>query len=358
MTRVDDDAGLRWAQLAAGTVYLAGDPGVLRVDGDLAVPVEVLAGEGEPTTTGPVRAIAPWDTSLLVLAAHGLFYTTPEGRLIRSPLSDAPDLDGLDAFDRIAAEDSDTLWLAGPLTSELTRATSTSLEKVNLGLTAAGVDAIAALPGLVVVASGGTVAQLDTSTWEVRSVATEAPAPVRTVVLGGETWVSTDQALLRRDVDGAWHRLELGAAVWALAPAASETGVLAATPTGVVLVRGDEATAFAALPDEDVLDAVALDVDGHTIAVTSSSLSRWATGDPVSFADDVAPILEPACNGCHATGVAAPKRDFSEYGTAASLAETIVERVATGVMPPPPNPGLTSDQLDLLVRWLDGGLAP
>src|SRR3977135_1046099 len=87
---------------------------------------------------------------------------------------------------------------------------------------------------------------------------------------------------------------------------------------------------------------------------------------PVTFAKDVAPILQVKCQECHQPNSIAPM-SLITYQDARPWARSIKERVSTRQMPPwhiDPSVGiqkfkndmsLTDAQIDTIVRWVDGG---
>jgi mono/diheme cytochrome c family protein len=100
-------------------------------------------------------------------------------------------------------------------------------------------------------------------------------------------------------------------------------------------------------------------------AVVLFPLRAGAAG-PVTFAKDVAPIFQQKCQECHQPNSIAPMSLIS-YQDARPWARAIKERVQTRQMPPwhiDPAIGvqkfkndmsLTPEQIDTIVRWVDGG---
>ena len=104
-------------------------------------------------------------------------------------------------------------------------------------------------------------------------------------------------------------------------------------------------------------------------AVLAASLPAMAADPPagsVTFSKDVAPILQAKCQACHQPNSIAPM-SLITYQDARPWARSIRERVSTRQMPPwhiDPSVGvhkfkndmsLTSQQIDTIVRWVDGG---
>ena len=87
---------------------------------------------------------------------------------------------------------------------------------------------------------------------------------------------------------------------------------------------------------------------------------------PVTFSNDVAPIFQAKCQECHQPNSIAPM-SLITYQDARPWARSIKERVATRQMPPwhidrsvgvqkfKNDMSLSDDQVDTIVRWVDGG---
>src|SRR6476469_9169227 len=88
--------------------------------------------------------------------------------------------------------------------------------------------------------------------------------------------------------------------------------------------------------------------------------------EQVTFAKDVAPIFQAKCQECHQPGSIAPMSLIS-FQEARPWARSIKERVATRQMPPwhidksvgvqkfKNDMSLSDEQVDTIVRWVDGG---
>jgi len=89
---------------------------------------------------------------------------------------------------------------------------------------------------------------------------------------------------------------------------------------------------------------------------------------PVTFAKDIAPILQAKCEECHRKGTAAPM-SLVTYQETRPWAKAIRERVITRNMPPwhidqtvgirhfQNDRSLSADQIATIVRWVDSGAA-
>ena len=101
---------------------------------------------------------------------------------------------------------------------------------------------------------------------------------------------------------------------------------------------------------------------GVCLMLSSASFAA----DTVTFAKDIAPILQSKCQECHHTGSMAPM-SLVTYEETRPWAKAIRQRVITRQMPPwhiDPTVGvqkfkndmsLTQDQIDTVVRWVDSG---
>src|SRR5712691_9650500 len=90
-----------------------------------------------------------------------------------------------------------------------------------------------------------------------------------------------------------------------------------------------------------------------------------AAPKPVTFAKDVAPIFQAKCQECHQPNSIAPM-SLITYQEARPWARSIKERVATRQMPPwhidrsvgvqkfKNDMALTDEQVETIVRWVDG----
>ena len=108
---------------------------------------------------------------------------------------------------------------------------------------------------------------------------------------------------------------------------------------------------------------------GASFIVSGLATAAPADGDtskPVTFSNDVAPIFQAKCQECHQPNSIAPM-SLITYQDARPWARSIKERVATRQMPPwhidrsvgvqkfKNDMSLSDDQVDTIVRWVDGG---
>ena len=98
--------------------------------------------------------------------------------------------------------------------------------------------------------------------------------------------------------------------------------------------------------------------------VAAALLAAAEPAGTITFHRDVLPILAKDCQGCHRPGQIAPM-SFLTYATTRPWAQQIKVVVASKKMPPAvSNPhypvltgqdGLTQAEIDILVKWVDGG---
>ena len=121
----------------------------------------------------------------------------------------------------------------------------------------------------------------------------------------------------------------------------------------------------AALADIEAGRAVAnADVAGNGTAIAFPQRGLRADHAKISYAKDIAPVLEAKCVVCHQEGGIGPFA-MSEYAIVKQFAPMIRESLRTDTMPPwHPDPligkfkhdaSLTGDQVRMLVHWVEAG---
>src|SRR5438093_104863 len=107
---------------------------------------------------------------------------------------------------------------------------------------------------------------------------------------------------------------------------------------------------------------------GAVLVFTAPALAADTPAKPATFSRDVAPILQAKCQECHQPNSIAPMSLIS-YQEVRPWARSIKERVAARQMPPwhidrsvgvqkfKNDMALTDEQVDTIVRWVDGGAA-
>jgi mono/diheme cytochrome c family protein len=128
----------------------------------------------------------------------------------------------------------------------------------------------------------------------------------------------------------------------------------------------------------ELADAVDALLGGRAVAVARTDAAGCVISHPrtadraakVSYAADVAPILDRYCVGCHRPGEAGPM-SLLTYDQAASWSDTIVEVLRENRMPPsrlsPPDPSYgefiaapepSAAEIDTIAAWVEAGTPP
>ncbi len=109
-------------------------------------------------------------------------------------------------------------------------------------------------------------------------------------------------------------------------------------------------------------------LSGGVVVAAASAAPAWAQGTAATptFSKDVAPIFQAKCQACHQPNSIAPM-SLITYQEARPWARSIRERVVARQMPPwhidrsvgvqkfKNDMSLTDEQIDTIVRWVDGG---
>jgi len=105
---------------------------------------------------------------------------------------------------------------------------------------------------------------------------------------------------------------------------------------------------------------------GAFVTLTGASFGAELTTKPVTFSQDVAPILQAKCQDCHRKGSSAPM-SLITYDETRPWAKSIKQRVIARTMPPwhldktvgiqqfQNDISLSDEQISTLVRWVDAG---
>ena len=105
---------------------------------------------------------------------------------------------------------------------------------------------------------------------------------------------------------------------------------------------------------------------GAVFAIAAPAVAADTPARPATFSKDVAPIFQAKCQECHQPNSIAPM-SLITYQDARPWARSIKERVATRQMPPwhidksvgvqkfKNDMSLSDEQVDTIVRWVDGG---
>ena len=105
---------------------------------------------------------------------------------------------------------------------------------------------------------------------------------------------------------------------------------------------------------------------GALVLITTGTAAELPSNRPVTFAKDIAPILQAKCQDCHRKGSMAPM-SLITYEETRPWAKAIKQRVVTRQMPPwhldktvgiqryQNDTSLSDEQIALIARWVDTG---
>jgi hypothetical protein len=120
---------------------------------------------------------------------------------------------------------------------------------------------------------------------------------------------------------------------------------------------------------QSVWGALAGAVLAGTVALPSAAVAQvnFASAGEVTYAGDVAPILQESCVGCHHPGTSAPMA-LETFEQARRWSQRIRTAVETRMMPPgwyidrtvgiqhfKNDPSLSEEEIETIVRWVDTG---
>ncbi|MCA9625020.1 MAG: hypothetical protein KC731_38610, partial [Myxococcales bacterium] len=332
---------------ASGTSLLLGTTTTtFELLGETLSELEVWSDDpSAPTRTGRVDLIARDGATLVVLAEEGLFFDFNE-KLVPSPASEA-----IVALTPQAMHASgDALYLCTG--DGLAKLQDEKLSWLSIADEAGAPTAVyESSQGLLYVAYGETLYEIDGDEafavpYDTGVVHAIAPGLADAVVF------ATDHGLFRRDAKGAWtqHTLTDDQAAAASLDLAfyPKDGTYARTAEGVLLLREGELSGVVTSDAERLIS----DDFGRLWLGAGRALEGLPIGTPVGFAEDVAPLLASHCATCHATGEEnAPIVSFESYDDVALLGSVLLDRVASGQMPPAGSPALSGDAVDLINRW-------
>lgn len=352
------------ASVIHGAAAFGTDSGLRLVDGasDALVTLDLFDVDADHVgSPGAVRGLARRPAGgAFVVADAGLLHDAVSV-LLRSPLDAALDSAAVEAIDVRALDGgAEQLWLVadgeGVLVGD---------ELVGFSLSGRAIDRlIGVADGVALAVSEGALFTLDVAAGTASLLASDVGAVHDTArAEDGTVWLATDAGLLRLDPAGSIQRLTLSAegedpvavhavtAAFGAVAAVGDLGLVGVDAQGPFLIDGD------ARPGPGAV--VAVDGAGDVWLGAESSVARYATGAPVTFANDVAPLLADACATCHATGVDdAPVLAFDDYDTVVDLASSIADRMTKPSSPMPPSGLLAASETAPVLRWIATGMAP
>jgi hypothetical protein len=147
---------------------------------------------------------------------------------------------------------------------------------------------------------------------------------------------------------------------------AQATATPASAPTEAV-ARATEAPTETAAPTEAPTEAVATEAPATESAATEAATQPAVEGATVSFANDVLPIIESRCIGCHGGDRTEEDLDLKTHASIMAGSSNgpvivpsdaanslLVEMVATQKMPKR-GPKLTPPQVQIITDWVNQG---
>lgn len=314
--------------------------------------LEIVGDEPNlPPMTGAVRAMAPFDSGVLVVAESALFFSAG-GALQLSAGSDALHPLGIDVMNaRIADDDGD-----GADETHLAIASKSGAFELGLGsMTAWTVDGEAGEPTAMFsqkdrlfLAFGRRIYEVDKATGKAYPLTfdvgfvSEIACGSAACDDGSLLYFASDQGLVERAADGRYSLYPLSAEgeppvpVHGFALDLGKQRLYALAGASVVRVRsGERPDEVASIGEASARRIAAVDKLGDVWVAEGLTLRRLAVGTPLSFATDVRPIMHEYCADCHAAAQkGAPKLDFESYDVVVGLIKVVLTRVTERTMPP------------------------
>ncbi len=310
---------------------------------------------------GAVRALARRPAGgALVVADAGLLHDAASV-LLRSPLDAALDVEVITAIDVLATDaGAEQVWMVADGEGLLVTETL-----VGFALQGRTIERLVGIgDGVALAASEGALFAVDVEAGAADLLAGDLGA-VHDIARAedGTVWLATDVGLLRVSATREVELLTLAE------PGADPVAMHALTAAfGAVAAVGDAGLVGVDAEGAFVIDdgarpgagaVVAIDGAGDVWLGSGSEVVRYATGAPVTFAADVAPLLADACATCHATGVDdAPVLTFDDYDAVVDLAPSIADRITKPSSPMPPTGLLEASETAPILRWIATGMAP
>ena len=334
-------------------VFVGTDEGVFVLnDSRGAVTLEVVEAEWGEAPLSALSMTADLETAV-ISTDKGLVHSQG-ALLLASPLSDPI---GELLIEDMAIGSQGELWIAA--NDGLYRAGPTELVSVDYGSEAPPTH-VAFHDGRVLVAGQKSARIIDVESWSVQTLQLTGSVLDLGSRSGGFMLGCDDGLIVESDDTWTRYPITTGGAARASAVTGREDRVVTATSAGLVEWRDGDLRRLSEDTDLGHIEHITLDQHGHVWTSQGSEAIQWRAGNPPSFEEDIAPFFVSKCDWCHMSASAgAPQRDFKNYEIVVALLEPIIERIALGSMPPP-EVGMTTteEELELLARWIDGGLEP
>ena len=294
----------------------------------------------------------------MVAAEHGLFHSY-EQQLLFSPVNEIVENMTINDLSLSGEANNEKLWLAA--SDGLFLVSDKSFDQISFGSEQGTPISVASSTSMAVVSFGSAVYELDIAPWAYSIAPSGLGNVVGVEVVDNIFYLASDRGLIRREANGAYTLFTMsnnGNEPVVAVGGNDSSGLFALTGAGLASVNENTATGIAPLTSMPTQPLVAADGYGNAWVANGTQLTNVMVGHSVSFEAKVATILETNCNTCHITGYDAPVHDFANYDEAVALAETIIQRVSLGQMPPPPMPALSTEDFDTLVSWYATGMNP
>lgn len=379
MQSLDGEQSFNGLTAIGPVVDLGSETGLWRIDTTsgttLSVqPLEVLKSDAaDPATAGKVSWLGIHEGKTLALAEQGLFESYSQSFIVVSTLTGIIEATEGEVSGLHVASDGD-LWFGEG--SSITHAekqgsvyamTSFQVEAETSAATVL-LDASSEADEILLAAFGDHLYEIDLVT------NTAYPVPIETGTifamepgLHGTSYIATERGLFERWPSHCYKHYTLSegpsSAAFALSYSPKD-GTFVLLDTGIALARPDSKlqgmASEAQLGFANIEPSATLANNGAgTVWSTSGAAVRGADiGEAASFAADVEPVLVTYCSPCHAEGAnSAPEVDFANYQVSSILAGDIIERIASGNMPPAGEPAPSKDEFQLIQAWSIGGLA-
>ncbi len=332
--------------------------------------VEVVTDGATPASVGTILEARTIDGVAMLRATEGVFANDGD-RLVYHPLSDfVAGLEEPSLFGGSRSTDGTlALWilsnsgdyrLTEGMTHQWTIPQFAPTDRLTMAVESEGVALLAQGDHLVELTfEGGGTRDLETPMGPVQHGVRDETARL---------YVGGARGVLVRTLEGELRHYTLGASANANDVTARVDqlvarpggGVYALVGSSVLMLDDEDARIEELLTFETAPTKIDADGYGHLWVLRDGALTAFYTGEPVSFASSVAPILSGTCNVCHQNDASgAVLIDWSDYDQAVERAQALGARTKDGSMPPP-GTGFVLEPTEIATidRWISTGTLP
>lgn len=333
--------------------------GPYRVRGETVEALELWNdGTSDVSNTGAVRSLAPLAGDLLLAGDNGMFVVSGDELFVPTK---ADSLDGLDVQSMASTEvdGQQHVWLGTASGIFHLQPQDGALEKWRVAEHDTAPQALWADRETMVAAFEDTLYRVDIAA---RTAVLEDLdfGMIHRISDDGRAnlYLATSRGLFRRDPDGAYTQYTLtddaGPVVVDDLAFDPVLGTIAVTDIGVVRAAPDDSPVLMfELPQVQTPRRVASDETGVVWVGHEETVSGYLVGESISFEEDIVPIFDTYCMGCHTVdntqGV--PAIAFTDYDVAIQQEGRVKARIVAGDMPPRDAEPLPVDAQELLTRW-------